>query len=224
MSINNDDYRTTINYHTPTRKRRSIATLATIDDDTTTPQSTTATLLVGDFANANNGGRRRSSTTLTAAQSFDDLVTINVAGLRFQTHRRTLDRYPTTLLGSAHRRRRYFNAHTSEYFFDRHRTAFEAILYIYQSCGRVKRPESVPIDLFLREMRFFQMGDHFIEQFWISEGYEKPKEALMPKNMLQRRLWELMEYPDSSLYARIMAFISVAVIIWYIYCSIIIMT
>jgi hypothetical protein len=146
--------------------------------------------------------------------AFDDLITINVAGARFQTHRRTLDRYPTTLLGSAHRRQRYFNARNNELFFDRHRTAFEAILYIYQSGGRVKRPDTVPIDLFLRELRFFQMGAHFIEQFWISEGYEKPKEALMPTRMLQRRAWELMEYPDSSLYARIMAFTSVAVIIW----------
>uniref|UniRef100_A0A0K0CT35 Ion_trans domain-containing protein n=1 Tax=Angiostrongylus cantonensis TaxID=6313 RepID=A0A0K0CT35_ANGCA len=89
---------------------------------------------------------------------------------------------------------------------------FESILYIYQSGGRVKRPESVPIDVFLREMRFFQLGDHLVEEFWISEGYEKPKETILPANTSQRRLWELMEYPDSSLAARIIAFVSVAVI------------
>ncbi|VDM52259.1 unnamed protein product [Angiostrongylus costaricensis] len=89
---------------------------------------------------------------------------------------------------------------------------FESILYIYQSGGRVKRPESVPIDVFLREMRFFQMGEDLIEEFWISEGYEKPKETILPTNTSQRRLWELMEYPDSSLAARIIAFVSVAVI------------
>ncbi|VDP47912.1 unnamed protein product [Heligmosomoides polygyrus] len=76
------------------------------------------------------------------------------------------------------------------------RFRFESILYIYQSNGRVKRPESVPIDIFLREMRFFQ-----------------PKEAILPTNTSQRRLWELMEYPDSSLAARIIAFISISVII-----------
>ncbi|VDM76798.1 unnamed protein product [Strongylus vulgaris] len=101
----------------------------------------------------------------------------------------------------------------NEYFFDRHRSAFESILYIYQSGGRVKRPESIPIDVFLREMRFFQMGDQLVEEFWISEGYEKPTEAVMPTNKTQRRLWELMEYPDSSLAARIVAFISIAVIV-----------
>ncbi|CAJ0586889.1 unnamed protein product, partial [Mesorhabditis spiculigera] len=144
---------------------------------------------------------------------FDDLITINVSGLRFQTHERTLARYEDTLLGNKEKRSRYWNPHNSEFFFDRSRSAFESILYVYQSNGRVKRPESVPIDMFLREMRFFQMGDHFVEEFWKSEGYEKPKEHEMPENPTQRRIWELMEYPDSSLGARIVAFISIAVII-----------
>lgn len=145
--------------------------------------------------------------------SSSDLVTINVSGLRFQTFERTLARFPNTLLGCRSKRERYYVQDLNEYFFDRHRSTFESILYIYQSNGRVKRPESVPIDIFLREMRFFQMGDHLIEEFWIAEGYEKPKEAILPTNTSQRRLWELMEYPDSSLAARIIAFISISVII-----------
>ncbi|EYC34606.1 hypothetical protein Y032_0001g50 [Ancylostoma ceylanicum] len=157
--------------------------------------------------------------------SSSDLVTINVSGLRFQTFERTLARFPSTLLGNKAKREKYYVQELNEYFFDRHRstdddfdwqtraTLFESILYIYQSGGRVKRPESVPIDIFLREMRFFQMGDHLVEEFWIAEGYEKPEEAIMPTNKSQRKLWELMEYPDSSLAARIVAFISIAVII-----------
>ncbi|CAJ0606535.1 unnamed protein product [Cylicocyclus nassatus] len=145
--------------------------------------------------------------------SSSDLITINVAGLRFQTFEKTLARFPNTLLGNKAKREKYYVQDSNEYFFDRHRSAFESILYIYQSGGRVKRPESIPIDVFLREMRFFQMGDHLVEEFWISEGYEKPTEAIMPTNKSQRRLWELMEYPDSSLAARIVAFISIAVIV-----------
>ncbi|RCN38088.1 K+ channel tetramerization domain protein [Ancylostoma caninum] len=145
--------------------------------------------------------------------SSSDLVTINVSGLRFQTFERTLARFPSTLLGNKAKREKYYVQDLNEYFFDRHRSTFESILYIYQSGGRVKRPESVPIDIFLREMRFFQMGDHLVEEFWIAEGYEKPEEAIMPTNKSQRKLWELMEYPDSSLAARIVAFISIAVII-----------
>ncbi|KHJ90351.1 K+ channel tetramerization domain protein, partial [Oesophagostomum dentatum] len=145
--------------------------------------------------------------------SSSDIVTINVSGLRFQTFERTLARFPNTLLGNKAKREKYYVQDRNEYFFDRHRSTFESILYIYQSGGRVKRPETVPIDVFLREMRFFQMGDQLVEEFWIAEGYEKPPENIMPTNKSQRRLWELMEYPDSSLAARIIAFISIAVIV-----------
>ncbi|KAK6019271.1 hypothetical protein OSTOST_15101 [Ostertagia ostertagi] len=57
------------------------------------------------------------------------------------------------------------------------------------------------------------MGEQLIEEFWIAEGYEKPAETVLPTNQSQRRLWELMEYPDSSLAARIVAFISIFVIV-----------
>lgn len=142
----------------------------------------------------------------------DRLVTINVSGMRFQTFESTLERYPNSLLGDRNKREKYFMEQTNEYFFDRHRTTFESILYIYQSHGRVKRPEMVPIDTFLSEMRFYQMGDELMEEFWIAEGYEKPKDVMMPENKTQRKIWELMEYPDSSLSARIVAFISISVI------------
>ncbi|TMS34491.1 hypothetical protein L596_002073 [Steinernema carpocapsae] len=142
-----------------------------------------------------------------------DIITINVAGMRFQTWESTLERFPDTLLGHPVKRSKFWNSKRQEYFIDRHRSCFESILYIYQSGGRIKRPESVPIDLFLRELKFYQMGEEVLEEFWISEGYEKPKENEMPKNSYQRRLWELMEYPDSSLSARIIAFVSVFVIV-----------
>lgn len=150
--------------------------------------------------------------TVTSYRVPDTLVTINVSGLKFQTYSSSLSRYPHTLLGNPLKRARYWNSATEEYFFDRHRSCFESILYIYQSRGVVKRPEAVPIDLFLKELKFFEMGEEITEAFWISEGYEKPEETKMPSNALQRRLWELMEYPDSSLAARIMAFISIFVI------------
>uniref|UniRef100_A0A0N5AHJ7 BTB domain-containing protein n=1 Tax=Syphacia muris TaxID=451379 RepID=A0A0N5AHJ7_9BILA len=121
-------------------------------------------------------------------------------------------RFPHTLLGNPVSRSRFWNSATEEFFFDRHRASFEAILYIYQSNGVVKRPEAVPLDLFLKELKFFEMGDEIIESFWMSEGYEKPAEAIMPQNYFQRKVWELMEYPDSSVWARITAFISIFVI------------
>ncbi|GMR35053.1 hypothetical protein PMAYCL1PPCAC_05248 [Pristionchus mayeri] len=180
-----------------------------------------ATLEMGDDPNGmllrrgSTASRRTSPQRGTPAsdEKGSEIVTVNVSGLRFQTFERTLQRYPNTLLGSRSRRQKYWNPDAKEYFFDRHRGAFESILYIYQSCGRIKRPEAVPIDVFLREMRYFQMGDEFVEEFWISEGYEKPAETPMPDNPMQRRIWELMEFPDSSLSARIVAFVSIIVIV-----------
>lgn len=49
--------------------------------------------------------------------------------------------------------------------------------------------------------------------FWENEGYKKPDVDLMPKSNWQRYIWTLMEYPDSSYFARILAFTSVSVII-----------
>lgn len=43
--------------------------------------------------------------------------------------------------------------------------SFESILYIYQSNGTVKRPETVPIELFLKEMRFFEVNYFFMPIF-----------------------------------------------------------
>lgn len=116
--------------------------------------------------------------------------------MRFQTLQSTLERYPDSLLGNLMKRQSYYIPKSDEYFFDRHRTCFESILYIYQvrtfpltsstqrfqSYGRIKRPETVPIDIFLAELRFFQMGPDVTEKFWASEGYQKPVEPAMPKN------------------------------------------
>jgi BTB/POZ domain len=52
-------------------------------------------------------------------------VIINVSGQRFETQRRTLDRYPGTLLGDPVKRRRYWDPNRSEFFIDRHRPTFQ---------------------------------------------------------------------------------------------------
>uniref|UniRef100_A0A182MB49 Potassium channel tetramerisation-type BTB domain-containing protein n=1 Tax=Anopheles culicifacies TaxID=139723 RepID=A0A182MB49_9DIPT len=58
---------------------------------------------------------------------------MNVSGLRFETQLRTLNQFPDTLLGDPDRRLRYFDPLRNEYFFDRNRPSFDAILYYYQS-------------------------------------------------------------------------------------------
>ena len=61
----------------------------------------------------------------------EDLL-FQVGGLRYETQIRTLNQFPDTLLGDPSRRVRYFDPVRNEYYFDRHRNCFEAIIYYYQ--------------------------------------------------------------------------------------------
>lgn len=61
------------------------------------------------------------------------IFVLQVSGLRFETQLRTLNQFPDTLLGDPSRRLRYFDPLRNEYFFDRNRPSFDAILYYYQS-------------------------------------------------------------------------------------------
>lgn len=87
-----------------------------------------------------------------------DKVVINVSGLRFETRASTLQRYPHTLLGDKQRRAHFFDYMNNEYFFERHRSSFEAVLYFYQSGGRLTRPENISSEIFLEEIKFFDLG------------------------------------------------------------------
>ncbi|XP_007527888.1 potassium voltage-gated channel subfamily A member 6 [Erinaceus europaeus] len=159
----------------------------------------------GDFPEAGGGG----------CCSSERLV-INISGLRFETQLRTLALFPDTLLGDPGRRVRFFDPLRNEYFFDRNRPSFDAILYYYQSGGRLRRPVNVPLDIFLEEIRFYQLGDEALAAFREDEGClpeggdeEKP----LPAQPFQRQVWLLFEYPESSGPARAIAIVSVLVIL-----------
>ncbi len=59
-------------------------------------------------------------------------VIINISGLRYETQLRTLQRFTDTLLGDSSKRAQYYDPLRDEYFFDRNRPSFDAILYYYQ--------------------------------------------------------------------------------------------
>lgn len=172
--------------------------------------------------------------------SLCEIVIINVSGTRYETHLRTLNVFQDTLLGDPLRRiryshafsspsiaylifkfilffcyiQRYFDPNRNEYFFDRCRIAFEAILYYYQSCGRLRRPLNVPLDMFVEEVRFYELGEEALEKLKIDEGFPpKGKEKKLPKNETHKKLWLLFEHPDSSQAARMVAITSVLIII-----------
>ncbi|XP_057601413.1 potassium voltage-gated channel subfamily A member 3 [Hippopotamus amphibius kiboko] len=140
-------------------------------------------------------------------------VVINISGLRFETQLKTLCQFPETLLGDPKRRMRYFDPLRNEYFFDRNRPSFDAILYYYQSGGRIRRPVNVPIDIFSEEIRFYQLGEEAMEKFREDEGFLREEERPLPRRDFQRQVWLLFEYPESSGPARGIAIVSVLVIL-----------
>ncbi|XP_044126497.1 potassium voltage-gated channel subfamily A member 4 isoform X3 [Bufo gargarizans] len=140
-------------------------------------------------------------------------VVINVSGLRFETQLKTLSQFPETLLGDAEKRMRYFDPLRNEYFFDRNRPSFDAILYYYQSGGRLKRPVNVPFDIFSEEVKFYELGEEALLKYREDEGFVKEEEKRLPENEFKRQVWLLFEYPESSGPARGIAIVSVLVIL-----------
>ncbi|XP_019326358.1 PREDICTED: potassium voltage-gated channel subfamily A member 7, partial [Aptenodytes forsteri] len=120
--------------------------------------------------------------------------------------------------GDPRRRRRYFDPQRfdpqrREYFFDRHRGAFGAVLYYYQSGGRLRRPPDVPLDVFLEELRFYQLGAEAEGRLREAEGFGVEVAQPLPGGRLRRRAWLLCEHPESSPAARAVALLSVLVIL-----------
>lgn len=140
-------------------------------------------------------------------------VVINVSGLRFETQVKTLRQFPNTLLGDPRRRLHYYDPLRNEYFFDRNRPCFDSILYYYQSGGRLRRPANIPLDVFLEELKFYQLGDEALTKFRDDEGFIKEEEQPMPDRAFLKRVWLLFEHPETSQGARIIAVISVLVIL-----------
>ncbi|CAH8479418.1 unnamed protein product [Dicrocoelium dendriticum] len=149
----------------------------------------------------------------TESKMSDQRIVINVSGLRYETQKATLNRFPNTLLGCPLRRNRYYDALRNEYFFDRNRPSFDAILYFYQSGGRLRRPVNVPIDVFTEEIKFYDLGEEAFERYREDEGFIKDEIHILPKNNFQRKVWLLFEYPESSAAARCVAIISITVVL-----------
>jgi len=102
---------------------------------------------------------------------------------------RTLDQYPSTLLGDSQLRDRFYDPLRNEYFFDRNRPSFDAILYYYQSGGRLRRPNNVPLDIFSEEIVFYQLGEEVVTSYREEEGFVKDEIKPMPTNKFQRKVW-----------------------------------
>lgn len=136
-------------------------------------------------------------------------VRINVSGQAFELSQSLLRRHPDTLLGNPAKRHRYFDHCRREVFLDRHRPSFEAVFAYYQYGGRLRRPITVPDDVFLEELLFYELEKEAVEEYKRSEGYTSD-EMNLPANKTMRKIWMLFEYPETSRSGFVIAVISVA--------------
>ena len=84
----------------------------------------------------------------------------------------------------------------------------------YQSCGILSCPEHIPRESFLEEFKFFQLHEvdkRYKQEIETEEEVEVPKE--LPTHPLQRKIWKLFEYPDSLIFADLLAKLSLLAII-----------
>lgn len=160
-----------------------------------------------------NKASQRSQYLWRNGWALSERLAINVSGMRYETQLRTLAQFPDSMLGDPGRRSRYFDPMRNELFLDRNRACFDAILYFYQSGGRLRRPSNIPLDIFMDELLFYQLGDDIINRFKEDEGFQREEARPMPSNEICKKLWMLFEHPESSSGARIMAIISVVVIV-----------
>ncbi len=68
-------------------------------------------------------------------------------------------------------------------------------------------------DVFTEEIKFFELGEDAFNKFREDEGFIKEEERILPKPDVQRKIWLLFEYPETSNWARVIAIISVTVIL-----------
>lgn len=140
-------------------------------------------------------------------------IIINVSGMRYETYEETLSNYPETLLGSPLKRKAYYNSATDEYYFQRDKFSFNAILFFYQSRGILSKPEDISDKVFEEELEFFGIEkSRYDSDSSIEDETEKQKVIELPENPIKRKLWLCFEYPRSSNVARILALWSIFII------------
>ncbi|XP_047138594.1 shaker-related potassium channel tsha2 isoform X2 [Hydra vulgaris] len=136
-------------------------------------------------------------------------VCVNIAGKKYETFESTLAKYPETLLALP-QRELFFDSLNGEYFFDRNRKAFGAIL-TYCQTGVLVKPPNLDDRIFAAELRFF--GFEAESEAHLPNVLNHSENTLYPTNSYLKYIWELFEAPDTSLGARLISLFSMSVIV-----------
>ncbi|CAF3348167.1 unnamed protein product [Rotaria socialis] len=124
----------------------------------------------------------------TFFESDDDRLTINISGTHYEINVCDLINFPDTILGNPLKRARYLIPGTSDYFFPRHSSSFESILYYYINDGILIKAETTSAMIFYEEIRFFQLNEKLIQTFYNDYLSINEDNQIEPNSWLRKAL------------------------------------
>lgn len=131
----------------------------------------------------------------TLFENDDDRLTINISGAHYEINVSNLSNFPDTILGDPLKRARYLIPGTNNYFFPRHSSSFESILYYYINDGVLIKAETVPAVIFYEEIRFFKLNQKIIQTFYDDYLSINEENQLEPNSAIKRTLFQIFSHP-----------------------------
>ncbi|CBY16028.1 unnamed protein product [Oikopleura dioica] len=154
----------------------------------------------------------------------DEIIVINVSGVRYMCWKSTLEKFPESLLGS-HERDFFYDQVNDEYFFDRDPEIFRHIISYFRN-GKLHYPRTECIGLVEEELVFFGISPDIINDCCY-EDYREKKREFMERTMeekcdanaevaklpvahvsLRKRMWSQFENPHTSTAALVFYYVT----------------